>query len=61
MSGTKHLPGGEPRKASQRKARRASPVTSRVNPRWRAGDGVQWQGRSVRAVFLLAGNQVEAT
>ena len=38
--------GGAPRKASQRKTRRASAVTSRISPRWRAGDGVLWQGRA---------------
>ena len=46
MSGRQRLPGGAPRKASQRKARRASPVTARISPSWRAGDGVSWQGRT---------------
>ena len=46
MSGTQRLPGGEPRKASQRKARRSSPLTARISPSWRAGDGVYWQGRA---------------
>jgi len=44
--GRQRLPGGAPRKASQRKTRRASAVTSRISPRWRAGDGVLWQGRA---------------
>lgn len=44
MSGRQRLPGGAPRKASQRKTRRAAPVY-RVTPIWRAGDGVRWQGR----------------
>ena len=38
MSGSQRLPGGAPRKASQRKARRVSPGTARISPRWRAGD-----------------------
>ena len=46
MSGRQRLPGGAPRKASQRNTRRASPVTTRISPSWRAGDGVRWQGRA---------------
>jgi hypothetical protein len=46
MSGRQRLPGGAPRKASQRNTRRASPMTSRMSPSWRAGDGVRWQGRA---------------
>ena len=46
MSGRQRLPGGAPRKASQRKTRRASLVTSRVRPSWGAGGGVRWQGRA---------------
>ena len=46
MSGRQRLPGGAPRKASQRKTRRAPPVTSRISPSWRAGEGVRWQGRA---------------
>ena len=46
MSGRQRLPGGAPRKASQRKTRRASPVTARISRTWRAGDGVSWQGRA---------------
>lgn len=46
MSGTQRLPGGAPRKASQRNARRAAPPPSRVTPVWRAGDVVRWQGRT---------------
>ena len=45
MSGRQRLPGGAPRKASQRKTRRAPPVAFRMSPSWRAGDGVRWQGR----------------
>jgi len=46
MSGRQRLPGGAPRKASQRKTRRASPVTAPISPSWRAGGGVSWQGRA---------------
>jgi len=45
MSGRARLPGGEPRKASQRNTRRASAMTARIAPTWRAGDQVRWQGR----------------
>jgi hypothetical protein len=49
MSGRARLPGGEPRKASQRKTRRASPVPARIAPSWQPGDRVRWKGRD--AVF----------
>jgi hypothetical protein len=49
MSGRQRLPGGEPRKASQRSTRRAAPITTRISPTWRAGDAVRWQDRA--AVF----------
>ena len=45
MSGTARLPGGEPRKASQRNTRRATPANFKVAPNWRAGDQVRWKGR----------------
>jgi hypothetical protein len=46
MSGRQRLPGGAPRKASQRKTRRAPAVTSRISPSWHAGYEVRWQGRA---------------
>src|SRR5947208_9040561 len=46
MSGRARLPGGEPRKASQRSTRRAAPTTPRINPVWRAGDQVRWRDRT---------------
>jgi hypothetical protein len=46
MSGTARLPGGEPRKASQRNTRRASTAPTRITPTWRVGDKVRWQGRA---------------
>lgn len=45
MSGRQRLPGGEPRKASQRNTRRAQPPAVQVGISWRAGDHVKWQGR----------------
>jgi len=45
MSGRARLPGGEPRKASQRNSRRANAAPARIDPIWRAGDTVRWQGR----------------
>ena len=46
MSGRARLPGGEPRKASQRNTRRAAPIPVRVAPTWRLGDPVRWKDRS---------------
>jgi len=46
MSGRQRLPGGAPRKASKRKTRPASSVSSRISRRWGAGDGVRWHGRA---------------
>jgi hypothetical protein len=45
MSGTRRLPGGEPRKASQRNTRRAVSATKAV-PVWRASMPVLWKGRA---------------
>ena len=44
MSGRARLPAGEPRKASQRRARRVTSTVS-VNPVWRPGDKVRWRDR----------------
>jgi hypothetical protein len=46
MSGTRRLPGGEPRKASQRNARRAGSPATKVVPVWRASMPVLWKGRA---------------
>lgn len=46
MSGRQRLPSGEPRKASQRNTRRATPVAARIAPSWRAGDKVRWKGHA---------------
>ena len=45
MSGRARLPAGEPRKASQRRARRAAPSKVSVDPVWRPGDKVRWRDR----------------
>ena len=46
MSGRARLPGGEPRKASQRKSRRAESIPIRVSPNWRPGDPIRWKDRA---------------
>jgi len=45
MSGRTRLPGGQPRKASQKRTRRAAPTRVRITPQWRVGDRVSWGGR----------------
>ena len=40
MSGRQRLPAGEPRKASQRRSRRAAPSQVYVSRVWRPGDTV---------------------
>jgi hypothetical protein len=44
-SDRQQLPGGEPRKASQRNTRRAAPKTVRITPAWRLGNRMRWQAR----------------
>jgi hypothetical protein len=44
MPGRARLPGGEQRKASQRRTRRAAPSRTTIEPTWRAGDKVSWNG-----------------
>jgi hypothetical protein len=51
MTGRARLPSGEPRKASQRKTRPATPPkTVLLIPTWRPGDRVRWQGYT--GIFL---------
>ena len=45
MSGRARLPGGAPRKASQRNTRRAGENPARIAPIWKLGDAVRWKGR----------------
>ena len=44
MPGRARLPSGEPRKASQRRTRRGAPSRAAIEPAWRAGDRVYWNG-----------------
>jgi len=44
MTGRTRLPGGAPRKASQKRTRRANPINT-ITPQWRLGDRVSWSGR----------------
>lgn len=46
MSGRARLPGGEPRKASQRNTRRAVSAPARIGPTWHPGDSVRWKDRA---------------
>jgi hypothetical protein len=46
MTGRARLPGGEPRKASQRNTRPAAPKTVQVTLAWRASMPVLWKGRA---------------
>ena len=46
MSGTQRLPGGRPRKASQRHTRPAAPLQPRISRLWRPGDRVLWGDRT---------------
>jgi len=49
MTGRTRLPGGEPRKASQRNSRPANAVPKKITPVWRASMPVLWKERA--AVF----------
>jgi hypothetical protein len=46
MSGRQRLPGGEPRKASQRNTRWRGLIAARIAAVWRPGDNVRWKGRA---------------
>ena len=46
MTGRTRLPGGEPRKAIQKRSRRAGLPPTRIMPQWRIGDGVLWHGKA---------------
>jgi hypothetical protein len=45
LAGRARLPGGEPRKASQRNSRRAAQNPTRAAPNWKPDDVVHWKGR----------------
>jgi len=44
MSGKSRLPSGEPRRASQRRTRQPSLSRTTIEPTWRAGDKIYWNG-----------------
>jgi hypothetical protein len=46
MPGRARLPGGEPRKVSQRNTRRAVSPAAKATPVWRASMPVLWKGRA---------------
>jgi hypothetical protein len=46
MTGRARLPGGEPRKASQRNTRRATAAPARILPTWQPGVAVRWKDRA---------------
>jgi hypothetical protein len=43
MSGKSRLPGGEPRKASQKHSRRSTAGPAVIAPSWHHGDRVHWR------------------
>jgi hypothetical protein len=46
MSGRSRLPGGEIRRASQKRTRRVGALPARIEIPWRPGDKVQWRDRA---------------
>ena len=46
MTGRSRLPGGEPRKASQRNKRNVGSAPANISPIWRASMPVLWSGRA---------------
>ena len=52
MTGKSRLPGGEPRKASQRQRPLSAPRRVVIERSWRAGDQVRWRDRD--GVYLRA-------
>ena len=61
MTGTTRLPGGEPRRASQKRTRRAGPPPTRMMPQWRMGDRVRWQDKTGHFHRELGGGHAEVT
>jgi hypothetical protein len=45
MSGTQRLPGGKPRKASQRHSRPAAALQPLISRLWQPGERVRWRDR----------------
>ena len=46
MTGRSRLPGGEPRKASQRNKRNVSAAPAKISRVWQASMPVLWKGRA---------------
>ena len=46
MTGRSRLPGGAPRKASQRNKRNAGSAPAKISPVWQASMPVLWKGRA---------------
>jgi hypothetical protein len=46
MTGRSRLPGGEPRKASQRNKRNVGSTPAKISPVWQASMPVLWKGRA---------------
>ena len=46
MTGRTRLPGGEPRKASQKRTRRGQVGAITIAPQWRRGDRIRWQDKA---------------
>jgi hypothetical protein len=46
MTGRTRLPGGEQRKASQKRSRRAAVLPVRIEIPWAAGDRLKWRDRA---------------
>jgi hypothetical protein len=61
MTGRSRLPGGEPRKASQRRNWRGEPIPTRVAPQWRLGDRARWQDKFVAFHRDLGNGNAEVT
>jgi hypothetical protein len=45
MTGRSRVPGGEPRKASQRNKRNVGSASAKIGPVWQASMPVLWKGR----------------
>jgi len=58
MTGRASLPGGEQRKASQKRSRPAMPIAAVAQPTLRPGDRVRWS-RHTGSVQRLVGDQAD--
>jgi len=61
MSGTRRLPGGEPRRASQRRTRQVGAPATRIMPQWRLGDRVRWHDKTGQFHRDLGDGNAEVT